>query len=130
MNDDIIYNSLITVKNVEGAAANANIDLRPTEGEMWEVIEIRAYHDDPAGLTCHFEYQDNANSTLYTFPDHAALAASTYVSLRLDDDFRQRLTVTFNKFIRWKCTGIAAGKKGYINAIIRIIKGLPDDLGL
>lgn len=126
---DIELLGLQSVQSVEGAAATDDVDFRPLEGEMWIVQELYVEHDDPAGNNTTINYRNAAGTEDFPLWAVAALAQSTKTYMRKDGGVRGKVILTRYHYIRATFTGLAAGKKGYIKAVVAKFKGLPTDSG-
>lgn len=115
-------------ESVDGAAADETTELRPDEGEAWLVYDIYCYHDDNGGARdCAMKWYDG--TSLFTFADFAALANATRKWLRKDTGNNLPLLLTRQAYFQWQVQGIAAGKKGYIRALVKKIHGVAGDAG-
>lgn len=112
---------------VTGAAAGVNVDLRPTNHEIWIVHECEYHHDDPAARNVTLYMYDGSNTA--SIGGKAALATGVYAYLQNDTYLKKPIVVTYAHYLRFTFSGMAAGQKGYLNAFITKIKGLPTDYG-
>lgn len=120
---------------VTGVAATEIVSLRPEEGEIYIVQEIACQHDDNGGnRDCAMYFSDGTSRVL--IGSFSALANATKRFLRNASSAggvglgnEAPCVLTRSHYFEWKVNAIAAGKKGYIDAMVYIIKGLPPDVG-
>jgi len=113
--------------SVDGAAASADVDLRPTNHEIWIVHSLLMWHDDPAGLTILYQIYDG--SSTYRLGTSGALAVSTFDWMYDRVVVQEPICLNYSHYIRLNGAGIAAGKKIYIRAFVTKLRGLPTDYG-
>ena len=117
------------VKNMQlasaGAGGNEYIGLTPASGELWIVDFACMLHDDNAAArVLSWNWYDGAtNTVLYGTP--AAVALSIYVQL-YGNVFTggKPLVCSASRYLRAGVVAAGAGKKVYLNAIVRKIRGV------
>lgn len=115
---------------ITGTAADPTITLRPgADGFMYVVYDLYVYHDDNgAARDCHIQITDG--STSIRLIELAALANDTKKWLRAETGNSRPLILTYRTYLQFYVAAIAAGKKGYIGAVIGKIRGMPSDAGV
>jgi len=114
-----------------GAGGNEYAELAPAAGEEWDVLECVGYHDNSAGALDTFWGVSDATTVFYR--------STVSIAQLLRQDFMSTVTGTsvignsvkgsgcitlhHTQYIRFNVNTLVAGKKAYINAIIRVRKG-------
>lgn len=114
---------------VNGAADDTSIDLRPGSGYKWEIVTAWAYHDDTAARALRWSYTDG--TTTISKSTHALTGANvavgavypiniTYMSTSLVvPDVPNQLTLSNAVYATVTANTLTAGKAIYISALVR-----------
>jgi hypothetical protein len=109
------------ITKASGAGGNTALDIRPPEGEYWDVIQVRASHDDAGGLTDHWQVYDGyaietasmygGTGTRYLYPDIGNPA--------------RPLRLTYRCWLQFQVDGMAGAKTITAAVVFERICGMP-----
>jgi len=120
---------VVNIASVAGAGDKTAI-LQPSDGEIWIVVEALGYNDEGA-IQSRWSYTDG---TLTIILDPALAVATTdriscYSkspnSANAHSTARLPFVLNSAASLTWTSFSLAAGKKGYVDAIVQVLRGVP-----
>lgn len=112
----------LKIVTVTGAAVDTTIELRPTDGFQYYIIECWGYHDDGTNRSLNWSYYDGTDEI--TKEGSGAIAALTPWQLNQRSTatpwstLMAGLIVDYDIYPRLTADALAAGKKLYIKALV------------
>lgn len=126
--DSIEINALQDIVSSSGAAGATSVNVLPNEGEVWELVNMYAYHNDnTAARTITMKLYDSTNN--FTLASWTAVANGTIKDLLVDGSWSKRIILSRKFYAIVEVNAIDAAKQLTVVYYIRKIKGLPVDLG-
>lgn len=117
------------ILSTDGTAAATTVLLRPVQGDIYLIMDLSMYHDDPAARDMTVSFTDSSNN--FDYATFAALAQNTPKFLRADCiKTGAPIVISNSNYIKLTFSAMAAGKKGYIRGYGHIIHGIPADAGV
>lgn len=113
-------------------AGDKSATLQPSDGEMWIVAEANGYNDEGA-LQSRWTYSDGVTTTQLD-PDITVAGTGSRISCYAKSpesanaysSAKLPFTLDSKSSLVWTTFGLGAGKKGYIDALVYVVRGVPE----
>lgn len=128
------YGKTFVVSSSSAGAGGAEYgELAPAAGVEYDVYECVGYHDDNAAARDTFWTFSDGTTVLYRSTNNIAqLLRQDYMSTVVGTSVignshkANVLTLHHGQYIRFNVSALGAGKKAYLQAIVRVRRGLPE----
>lgn len=125
--------TLVVSRSSAGAGGSEYAELAPGVGVEYDVYEVVGYHDDNAAARDTFWSMSDGSTVLYRSTVNIAqllrqdyMSTVTGTSVIGNSHKANVLTLHHGQYIRFNVTALGAGKKAYLQAIVRARRGLPE----
>lgn len=99
-----------------GAATVLDVEIRPDNGFIWEVIWLEIKHDDPANRSLYFQIENTEDSSTVNLGASGAVASGVRWPFMYNPDqtcmvHTGKPVLTYRNFVHSRVDALAAGKK-------------------
>lgn len=120
----------VTNSTVSAGAGATDVDLRPPEGCVWEILHAWGKQDDGA-VWCDWVIQDTKETIADQLIGGCTGAANTLLILGATDDaysanrnFHGSPIATYQTYFQYRFTASAGGKTGIVGAVVKEFRGV------